>query len=330
LDKKRGNFDLELILLNLVFPNFTILIDPHIAPVKKTNFLVEILGATTSHFQFDLKGVYFVHCSNLVETGGLSLLGYTSAYDLATWIALISATLLTSLFLYFYLNSKIGAESSISHIILAEFAYQVLLEQGINVVHKCRLVSGGWLLAGIVLSTLYRGGNINQLIAPFPIKRLNTFEKILEKNFTVYTKDFNAFLSGIVENSFANALSGWSNLLIQFIPPIPFSPWLKFVWTNGNKTNLTRIEQRFLNLTYFPNSTQEVKDMKNLRYFKQKFLNVKGKLLSILMRRFTKFMVSWLTNFLNEKWLGKDPNQVTMSVDSFGKLTRRWQFRWVP
>jgi len=76
-----------------------------------------------------------------------------------------------------------------------------------------------------------------------------------------------------------------------------------------------------LKLIKYPNSTSETSDMRYLKYFRAQISNC-GKWAFVESHgRVQKIYGELVDQFSNLK---KYPNQVTMSVESSGKLTRRW------
>jgi len=124
--------NLDFLLLSIISPNVTIFLNIVKMPTQLPTLHVTISADTSSDFMFDQKGIYFVHCSEIVDTNGLSLYGYISAFDVPTWTALLWVIWMTAVFLTFYLNKKgnFGNESEVENKAydIASFAYQILLE----------------------------------------------------------------------------------------------------------------------------------------------------------------------------------------------------------
>jgi len=111
----------------------------------------------------------------------LSLLGYISAFDLTTWV----------LFLFSFISSVVvwnrifvkGKGGSFA----AMFIPKILLGQSTNEIGHVRLLTGVWVLMGLILSNNYQGNNIDQLTSPHELKKYETFDEIFDNNFTFHS-----------------------------------------------------------------------------------------------------------------------------------------------
>jgi len=130
-------------------------------------------------FQHDT--VHFVTCAPIQQKRFLSILGYISAFDLATWIVILSSVVL-SVLSWNYVLAK-TKKSSFS----AVFFLKILLGQSTNEIQYIRLITGAWVLAGLFLTNKYQGNNIDQLTSPFASKRFENFGEILANNLTIYS-----------------------------------------------------------------------------------------------------------------------------------------------
>lgn len=128
--------------------------------------------------------LYFVTC---VATGltGPSLKGLVSAFDLCTWLLIFGTAAATIFFLHTVTNQWTFDRMSSSLFDSFMVVYGSLLQQQITKNCKCKILFGCWLLAGIVISNSYQGENIRKLTSPLEHKKINTFDQILQRNFTV-------------------------------------------------------------------------------------------------------------------------------------------------
>lgn len=123
-------------------------------------------------------------------------------FDLTVWLRLLSAISLSGLTAALMIEN---AKQTIAYVIWnAIFSVAILLEKGFRIPnsfmflkHTIHIYCIGfiyvtWWLAGIVLSTLYRGSNIDRIVSPIPTKRFETFDQIMQRNFTVHV-DFRLY-----------------------------------------------------------------------------------------------------------------------------------------
>jgi len=67
------------------------------------------------------------------------------------------------------------------------FIPKILLGQSANEIVHVRLLTGAWVLMGLILSNNYKGNNIVQLTSTLELKKYETFEEILGNNLTIYS-----------------------------------------------------------------------------------------------------------------------------------------------
>jgi len=174
---KPSDLDLSPIFLKVLFPNATLgqnLWGPQSLDVK--SIIPNSLYVISTPFN----AVHFVTCAPLQQRKFLSLLGYISAFDLATWIVILFSAIL-SVLAWNNILAQAKRRSFSAVTIL-----KVLLGQSTNEIQNVRLITGAWVVAGLFLSYNYQGNNIDQLTSPFTPKKFETFSQILENNFTVY------------------------------------------------------------------------------------------------------------------------------------------------
>jgi len=177
--------DLDPIFLNLMFPNSSIINkNTHLYNLVRipTYRTLKSLGITdvfvvSSRFN----AIQFVTCSPLKQPGYLSLLGYISAFDVPTWLLILLCFIL-SVWTWNYIAGKTKKRK-----FEVMFVAQILLGQSSSEIQYVRLVTGAWVLAGVVLTYNYQGNNIDQLTSPIGPKKIETFEQVLSNNFTVYS-----------------------------------------------------------------------------------------------------------------------------------------------
>ncbi|CAL8084873.1 unnamed protein product [Orchesella dallaii] len=143
-------------------------------------------------------GLYFVTCAPIRKIGWLSFTGYISAFDYYVWSILLicslaSGIVITLLDRYYSRNEKTKSKKFKSIFIdIASnmyFVMEVLLCQGTKVIHEHRILCGGWILVGIVLSNLYQGKNIEDLASPLPTSGLETLEQLIENKLVLYSSN---------------------------------------------------------------------------------------------------------------------------------------------
>ncbi|CAL8135197.1 unnamed protein product [Orchesella dallaii] len=180
---KQKSSEMDSIFVQLLCPNCTAVPDVEsllqfyaIFPSFKRHYtemyLTTNLAITTSGL-----AVHFLLCSPLKKQGFLSLLGYVSAFDEWTWIALLLACLVSwhicekmQTLGFFYLFQMLG----------------ILLNQGITF-KRVRWIYGSWFLAGFVIAYFYQGDNINRLTAPLEPAKMERFDEVLRENLTIFS-----------------------------------------------------------------------------------------------------------------------------------------------
>jgi len=175
------------IFIKLLFPNSTVLTNDELIP-QMVQFLFSRLlnhqsivpnSLFVSSTPFD--AVHFVTCAPIQQRKLLSLLGYISAFDFATWIIiLLSYVLSIKAWNWSLAKTKPNAFSAV-------FILKILLGQSTNEIQKVRLITGAWVLTGLFLSYNYQGNNIDQLTSPFAPRKFETFDEVLSNNFTLYS-----------------------------------------------------------------------------------------------------------------------------------------------
>jgi len=183
---KPSETDLDPIFVKVLLPNSTVIsknlhflwqIDLFPWPFAQKSIIPNSVFVDST--QDD--AVHFVTCAPLEQRKFLSLLGYISAFDLATWMVILFSVVLSILsWNYIIVKTKTSSFSAV-------FIPKILLGQGTNDIQYVRLITGAWVLAGLVLTNNYQGNNIDQLTSPFSPKKFETFSEVLEKNFTVYS-----------------------------------------------------------------------------------------------------------------------------------------------
>lgn len=151
-------------------------------------------------FRQSIQGNRYVTCATgLGFEWFASLTGFFSIFDLASksWILLFCFGGGTGIF---FVCCTANINRVADYIWYSMFSIVILLEQGFTVPKILRLpkclahinvlmpIYIGWIIVGVVLSNAYRGANIDKLIAPIPEKRFETFDQIVQNNFTVYVE----------------------------------------------------------------------------------------------------------------------------------------------
>lgn len=141
-----------------------------------------IMGTRTYYPSFrDRNEDHFVTCM----AGGhaaLSLKELVSAFDWLVWLFIFLSTIATVVAVQY---TKPSGESIYNHIPLT---YKVLLAQPINEDRiNSKLILGCWILIAVVLSNAYQGENVCKLTAPLALLKIDSFEKIIEMKFAVFS-----------------------------------------------------------------------------------------------------------------------------------------------
>lgn len=172
-----GKPELEALYITLLYPNSTLTFDQIISPFTSRLTIQDSRRPFLYASYKRTRGFYFLTCADIVEVGALSLLGYVSAFDLPTWICFFMMSFLTAMFLV-----RVMPKGFFEYLLMC---LVVLLEQDYisTIPRKLRSITGVWLIAGIILSTLYVGDNITALTAPLPTFKLETFDQLIARNF---------------------------------------------------------------------------------------------------------------------------------------------------
>lgn len=226
----RGIPAMEIVILQIIFPNTTIFqgrVDTTNYVTNMSSKLIKTVAFGPHHTApYEVKtGHYFVTCADITEMGGLSLIGYASAYDLTTWIFIGLSAVISSATM-----AKVR-EGGLSNYIIIPFT--IMLEQGgfdgSNLSRKFHCVLGAWLLVGIVLSNAYKGDNITSLTAPLSQSKLETFDQLISENFS-YFSSAAAIKTAFLVDDITQATGPINNLVKLLV---------------GNHTNLTILDDAY-------------------------------------------------------------------------------------
>ncbi|CAL8128777.1 unnamed protein product [Orchesella dallaii] len=191
--KHHEQVEVEPILIRMVCPNCTIVMDPdgkasifEIFPQFSLYFSPSPAASFTLNTENNF--VHFITCSPLEKPSYLSLIGYVSAFDVGTWIATLVAAIVSGRLWYVYVDvGRRKASRNFNKLFHACFVFNLLLGQGTSAIQKMRWITGSWIITGIVLTYFYQGDNINRLIAPLSSAKLQTFEEMLSENLTIHS-----------------------------------------------------------------------------------------------------------------------------------------------
>ncbi|CAL8128778.1 unnamed protein product [Orchesella dallaii] len=193
--KQQQQVEVEPILIRMVCPNCTVVMDPdgcaslfNIFPQFSRYFTPSPAAPFT--FNTENNFVHFITCSPLEKPSYLSLIGYVSAFDVGTWIATLVAALVSGRLWYLYADVDVDrrkASRNFNKLFHAFFVFNLLLGQGTSAIQKMRWITGSWIITGIVLTYFYQGDNINRLIAPLSSAKLQSFEEMLSENLTTHS-----------------------------------------------------------------------------------------------------------------------------------------------
>jgi len=127
----------------------------------------------------------FITCVPLEKPGVLSLLGYGSSFDLATWCTLVIMGIISRILIQVGFEKNSGKSTKDVLWQIGTYIYHTLLGMESPQLNRARWLSGAWLFAGIILSFYYKGDNIDKIISPVLPKRLETFGELLHENFSI-------------------------------------------------------------------------------------------------------------------------------------------------
>lgn len=327
-----GEMDMENIYIDIMFPNSSISYGIDFATkFAFPQFLAQRSALADTLMPHSRKsGHYFVTCSDIMEVGRLSILGYTSAYD-PTWACIALTSMVTSVALLHFLQRGGFGDYIIN-------AFSVLLEQGcsVSITRKTRWISGVWLLVGIVLSNLYKGDNITSLTAPLPKSKLERFDQLIAANFSYYM-NLNA---KIVADIYAGSKLVLSLLgLVQSMIPTVFNEvpefatedicdkqLLNLIEGNGKPKVQSKLDAIFDGLVCPPHYEDARENFSNPDYFLPILANC-GKTAFVGPKADVMKMFRKLANAL----LGSERRQqISLSKDFLNSFSTYWAFMRVP
>lgn len=245
-------------LLATMFPNLTIFNNflagkeqmpvPTIYPRRHPYVLQNI-------FWPDYQLWHFLSCIKYEPPSALSFDGFLSAYDKYSWMALGITSFITVMASVLILRRR-----NIGDFVFQ--MYQILLCQDAGGFTTGRLVVGPWLLIGIILSNGYQGNNITELTKPLKSTPLNTFEEIVNNNFTIHTPIDTGVLSSfksMLDEVGPDLLTGFEVQSQDVFEKFQLSALMITYRPGGNDydydvniTMLQELEQRMINLMWYP------------------------------------------------------------------------------
>ncbi|CAL8140703.1 unnamed protein product [Orchesella dallaii] len=184
------NYDNGIAMYKIIFANSSLETERHLM------FLIPMLAYYVTskprdEFQYStqLDGVHFITCAPVKKLPPLSLIGYVSAFDLKTWLMIVSCFVISAI-----AWNVVNKYTTNCNKIFFTFYYSILVGQSTKFVNKIRWITGSWILAGIFLTYNYQGNNIDELTSPLVPKKLETFEEVFNQNFTIFSLPNNPFL----------------------------------------------------------------------------------------------------------------------------------------
>jgi len=153
------------------------------------------------------KNLKFVSCGKPGK-GGLAFEQLTSIFDIATWVAVATSLVTMAMFLnwvvkiyssepapsLFQGKLKTKLTSCVKVIPDLVLMSKVLFEQGgpiSNSYLKCsnlRFALAPFLLMALILSNAYKNENVTKITLPLTLIPVNTFDKLVNYNFTLFTR----------------------------------------------------------------------------------------------------------------------------------------------
>jgi len=191
----------DAILLHTAFPNASINFSSIFNdPASNKNweelrlFSVKFDVANAIYVGVEQVGLQFITC-DMLRRGSLSVIHYFSAFDIPTWMFLI--TFIVASELAFKLIEKIIQDKRKCKKSVATVSF--LLEQGMDLPETVcyNIIILGWVTMGIIFSNAYKVQNITDLSAPLPPVPIKYFKELLDLNFTIYSRPNEAVDEGL-------------------------------------------------------------------------------------------------------------------------------------
>ncbi|CAL8140179.1 unnamed protein product [Orchesella dallaii] len=273
---------------------------------------------------------HFITCAPTQVPGFLSLVGYISSFDLATWLML----LVTGLGSGVLLQTILWKAQKVSKYdwYPATFVLNVLLGQGTPFIHLSRLIGGCWILSGIVISFFYQGENINRLTAPLSPKNMETFEELLKSNFTIHSVESNKILLQEIHHVATYAELRGPKYVEKFLKDYKkkyskiVQYWVLFTqlfYFNNRNLTLKQINEKLTGRLIVPRTYEEMVEQLNEDY-----------LYDIIQKCGFEAIIDRQVNIkaieTRLKSGGVRKSKIAISKSPYGFLSESWMFQEIP
>lgn len=151
----------------------------------------------------------FLTCGG-IQQGTFSFNGYISAFDKWVWMWFLVLICITSILpILIQISSGLFVKL---HRLSSKVVYPVIayLEQGNNTASNVDrenylyFLSGAWILSLVVLSNAYKGENITELTAPLSPTKPESYNDLLNKNFSMYFRSIGLHFTYITSSVFGS------------------------------------------------------------------------------------------------------------------------------
>jgi len=321
-DWKTDGHNINRVLLELVVPNGTS-IKSDVALVSSLSIFPEFKiwhGVRSTKFSYSAAGLNmnFVTCAPFEKPGLLSLLGYISAFDMKTWLLLLSLGAYSGLIWHKIAPIFPSKERNWHHTL---FALHILLCQGTSAIQKVRWLTGAWILVGIVISFFYQGDNINRLTAPISPTKLERFDELFQENYTLYTPfKLEAELQSVEDFRKMLPYNHWSDYREMFaVTTNYFTDLYESKHVLLSKSDV----QRRLKVAKMPKNVDEIHDRLKPDYF---FNNI----VKCRKDAYVDTTYNMMKLKLRLQLRGIDEKMITVGKVPYGSLYENWDFSMVP
>jgi len=233
----------DLIILRVAFPNTSLEREAEADFIRLAN--VKFHTSNTLYMGVGQVGIQFITC-DMLRRGSLSLIGYFSAFETRVWLALLGVVFVSLALLKVFDNVLEGEDIKVN--VFDPVSY--LLEQGTAMPQKPakQIAAVAWITMGVVLSNSYKGQNITDLSAPLPPVPIEFFKQLLDRNFTIYSRQFNAPDEYIIDLTADFAFNVQMPTLLDEI-----KTEFRADWENSSidKTVVEQVVKQYLNMSTY-------------------------------------------------------------------------------
>ncbi|CAL8084022.1 unnamed protein product [Orchesella dallaii] len=341
---------IENVILTLLFPNATIFGSeeddllhtaqflPFLTVTKKINMFTESTG-----YVGKLSQVQFITCAPFAFGSQISIMDFVAKMDFQVnlWLAITVLGMVSGLSIYLvlkvteFINAPKKKRRTSDYL---SFVWDFLLVQKTEAINEVRWIGAAWLLMGVIIANAYVGNNINELITPVPIKRVETFDELFTNNFSIhstvpsasYMRIIGAYFqgSGPAMQSYFKSVSGVFGGMLGEEPETVFTQLFIKAHPKLTKENARAAAlqvEKYKRKAY--KSAQDMASTRDMDYFsnilakcdRDAFVEARDTLDNVKLR--LKRRLRYQPNFL---W------QLTLSKDSYGELIENWKFANIP